>query len=75
MTLIGMPEAARRIGASRSSIKRTLDNAGVPLIAINGKAFAVDEGDLAGFLSARPANYKLGRPRGSKNKPKEEKNE
>lgn len=59
------------VGALRSSIKRTLENAGVPLIAIDGKASAVDENDLARFLAHRPANYKLGGPPGSKNKPRE----
>ena len=67
--LIGMPEAARRAGASRSSIKRTLENGGVPIVQINGKAHAVEEGDLAVFLASRPEGYRKGRPAGSKNKP------
>jgi hypothetical protein len=69
MTLIGMPEAGKRAGVSAASILRSLRNAEVPLVAINGKAFAVEETDLQSFLTKR-GDYKFGRPPGAKNKPK-----
>ncbi len=72
MTLIGMPEAARRAGVSRNSIKRALDNAGIPLVEINGKAFAVEDSDLATFIAARGVSPGRGRPAGAKNKAKEQ---
>ena len=70
MSLIGMPEAARRSGVSPTSIRRALANAGVPLVEINAKAKAVEEADLAAFIAKRAENgyAGFGRPRGAKNK-------
>ena len=73
MTLIGMPEAARRAGVSPTSIRRALMNAGVALVEINAKAKAVEETDLQAFMESRakigyPGGHR-GRPRGAKNKP------
>lgn len=69
MTLIGMPEAARQAGTARNTIKRALENAGVPLVKINERAFAVEEHDFAVYLAQRPSNYQgRGRPLGAKNK-------
>lgn len=69
-----MPEAARRAGVTPTSIKRALANASVPLIRINAKAIAVEDSDLEAFMACRQRQGYLGkgRPRGAKNKPKEQ---
>ena len=74
MTLIGMPEAGRRLGVSSRSAKRALRDAGVTLHAINERALAVEEADLETFVAQRlETGYGgRGRPPGSKNKPKSE---
>ncbi len=52
--VIGMPEAARRAGYTRGgSVQRALEKAGVKLVKINEKAFAVEESDLEAFLLNR----------------------
>jgi hypothetical protein len=71
MTLIGMPDVAKRMGVSVKSAKRTLKNAQVPLVAINSRALAVEEDDLAAFLAERSGYAGRGRPGGARNKPKE----
>ena len=73
MTLIGMPEAGRRLGVSSKSAKRALKDAGITLHAINERALAVEESDLDAFVMQRTnAGYAgRGRPPGSKNKPKD----
>jgi len=65
MALLGMPEAGTRLGVSGDSAKRALTNAGVPLVRINQKAWAVEEADLQAFIAARQeASYSgRGRPR------------
>lgn len=63
-----MPEAARRAGVSRSSIKRSLENEGFTLVQINERAFAVEEADLAAYIEKRGRNPGAGRPPGAKNK-------
>lgn len=67
MELLGMPEAARRMGVSTLSARRALLNAGVPLIKINERAYAIKEEDLTAFIAARQAvGYSgRGRPRGA----------
>ena len=74
MTLIGMPEAGRRLGVSGRSAKRALKDAGILLHAINERALAVDESDLEAFILQRAeTGYNgRGRPPGSKNKLKSE---
>jgi hypothetical protein len=47
---------------TRDGLRRSLVNAGVPLVRINAKALAVEETDLAAHLARRP-NYTFGRPR------------
>jgi hypothetical protein len=61
--VIGMPEAARRLGVARTSAIRALTNAGVPLVRINQKALAVEETDLEAFVAGRAAYGGRGRPR------------
>jgi len=70
MTLIGMPEAARRAGMTPDGIRRALMNAGVRLTRINAKAVAVDESALADFVRGRGVSPGRGRPLGAKNRPK-----
>ena len=70
MTLIGMPEAAKRAGMTPSGIRVALMNAGVSLTRINAKAIAVDETDLAAFVESRGESPGRGRPQGAKNKAK-----
>ena len=63
MVLIGIAEAARRSGVTVDGMRRGLKDAGVTLVAISPRAFAVEETDLAAFLASRPAGYKgRGRP-------------
>jgi hypothetical protein len=68
MGTIGMSEAARRMGVAPNSARRSLQNAGVPLIVISARAYAVDEEVLAAFLKTRPEYKGRGRPPGAKNK-------
>ncbi len=72
MALIGMPEAGRRLGVSGDSAKRSLENAGVPLVRINAKAWAVEEKDLESFSKGRSGYAGRGRPSGSKNRLKQQ---
>lgn len=60
--LIGMPEAARRLGVSSTSARRALLNAGVPLVHINARALAVSERDLAALVASRAGYAGRGRP-------------
>ena len=72
MGLIGMKEAALRIGIGPNAARLALMNAGVPLVVISVRSFAVDEEDLAAYIASRPSGYKgRGRPPGAKNKPKD----
>ncbi len=73
MAVIGMGEAARRLGMTTpNAALRALRAAGVPLVAISTRANVVEEADLAAFIAQRPPGYKgRGRPPGAKNKPKE----
>jgi hypothetical protein len=66
MELLGMPEAARRMGVSTLSARRALLNAGVPLIRVNERAYAVTAENFAAFLAARQAVGYKGRGRPSK---------
>lgn len=62
--LVGMPDAAKRLGLSNGdSARRALRNAGIPLVQINQKAFAVDEDALAAFVQKRAEYRGMGRPR------------
>lgn len=63
--LIGMAEAGKRLGVATSSALRALSNAGVKIVQLSEKAYAVEESDLNDFIAARQANgYKgRGRPR------------
>lgn len=58
-----MPEAGRRAGVSSASILRSLRNAGVTVVTINSRAYAVDEAEFAAFLEER-GELKPGRPTG-----------
>ena len=67
MALIGMSEAARRMGLSNAtSARRSLQNAGVRLEAIHARAFAVEESDLEAYIQKRAAmgGFTPGRPEG-----------
>lgn len=61
--LIGMPEAGKRLGVSADSARRSLVNAGVPLVRINARALAVEEKDLEAFQAKRATYRGMGRPR------------
>ena len=70
MTLIGMTEAGKRAGMTRPGIRRALQTAGVALVEIHRKAYAVEETDLAAFIAVRGQSPGAGRPRGAKSKTK-----
>lgn len=67
MALIGMSEAARRAGVTTDGIRRALQNAGVPLVEVTARAYAVEETDLQAFLDSR-GKLTPGRPRKVKSK-------
>lgn len=69
MALIGMPEAARRLGVHPDAAKRTLVNAGVALVQINAKAYAVEEAAVARLIAEREARGIRGRGRPRKSVP------
>jgi hypothetical protein len=59
-----MAEAARRAGVQGADvIRKSLRNAGVPLVAISQRAFAVEEANLEAYLASRGGELKTGRPR------------
>ena len=60
MGLIGMGEAARRIGVRPNSARRSLQNAGVPLVEISSRSYAVDEEAFEAFVKARCGNFARG---------------
>lgn len=72
MALIGMPDAGKELGISPTNAKRTLESAGIALVQINGKAWAVEEKDLQAFKSVFRKRMKGYSGRG---RPKEPKNE
>lgn len=59
--LLGMPEAGRRMGCTADAILERLKTANVPLMRINGRAWAVRTTDLEAFASQPPR--RRGRPR------------
>ena len=62
-----MSEAARRMGVSNAtSARRSLQNAGVGLVAIHARAYAVEETDLQTYMVKRAAagGFGPGRPDG-----------
>ena len=64
MGLIGMTEAARRMGVKNNvSALRALRNAGVPLQRVMEKAMGVEESDLAVYLAKVGENRGKGRPK------------
>ncbi len=71
VTLIGMPEAAKRINdrlgmrLNAKSVKRTLRSASLTLVPINKRALAIEDSDIEAFiLSREKAEYSgRGRPR------------
>ncbi len=63
MQLIGMPEAGRRLGVSSDSARRALANAGVQMLRVNARAWAVSEKDLKTFMESRADYAGRGRPR------------
>ncbi len=65
MQLIGMPEAGRRLGVSSDSARRALVNAGVHMLRVNTRAWAVSEKDLKAFIESRAGYVGRGRPRES----------
>jgi hypothetical protein len=71
MTMIGMKEAAQRMGVRRTSALRALRAAGVPITEISVRAFAVELSAFEAFMATRPPIEGPGRPKGAKNKPKE----
>jgi hypothetical protein len=63
MGLIGLPEAARRMDVRNSSTAKTsLERGGVNLQKINGRAWGVEESDLAKYIAER-GEFKRGRPK------------
>jgi hypothetical protein len=67
MALIGMAEAAKRAKVSGAKAIRTaLQNAGIPLVTISQRAFAVEEADLEAYIASRGGTLKPGRPRKNK---------
>ena len=73
MALIGMGEAGRRLGVTSNSARRALQNANVPLVKISDRVHAIEETDLEAFVKKRGESPGTGRPKGAKNKPKDEK--
>lgn len=75
MGLIGMSEAAVRLGLSGSvAALRALRAAGVPLVTIHARAFAVEESDLAPLIAKRAGYSGRGRPEGTTGIKKRKKN-
>jgi hypothetical protein len=62
MSLLGMPEAGKRLGISGDSARRAFVNAGIPLVKINERAWAVTEEDLNAFKVLRTGYVGRGRP-------------
>jgi hypothetical protein len=70
MALIKMGAAARRAGAgSTNTIRRALNAAGIPLVAISPGNFGVEEEDLNSFLQKREDDKALARANGEGAKP------
>lgn len=65
MTLIGIKNAAERMGVTITGARIALLRDGVPLTAIAGNAYAVDESDLAAYIAQRGGAdaIRRGRPR------------
>lgn len=59
--LLGMPEAGKRVGCSTDAILERLKTANVPMIRVNGRAWAVWASDLEALTSQPPR--RRGRPR------------
>jgi len=71
MALLGMPTAAELAGMSRAGLLKALQNDEMmkaKLVAINGRAWAIDENDLSQWIKRRGYAPGAGRPRGAKNK-------
>lgn len=68
MALIGLSEAAKRLGVHAKSAQRTLEEAGVPLVRIHARAFAVEEANLERVIQDRAARGINGPGRPRKNK-------
>lgn len=66
MPLLGIPTAAKMMGVSADSARRSLQRGGVPLIKINERALAVEERHLRAFIESRCDYPGRGRPVGSK---------
>lgn len=60
--LLGMPEAGKRMGCSAQTMYKRLTTANVPLIRVNGRAWAVWATDLETFRNAGQVRGR-GRPR------------
>ena len=68
-----MGEAAKRMGlANATSARRSLQNAGLPLVVISARSFAVEESALATYMAQRAAagGFAPGRPGGIHTKKK-----
>lgn len=61
--LLGMPDAGLILGCTSGNARLRLKAAGVPLVRINGKAWAVLAKDLEEFAAKPPRP--VGRPRKS----------
>jgi hypothetical protein len=81
-----MPAAGEKMGISGDSAKRALARAGVPLVQINSRAYAVEERDLKRFIEQReaagysgrgrpPGSFKVTSPRSKAHKEKKESTE
>ena len=52
--LIGMSEAAKRLGlGSTTAVRELLKRNSVPLVEIHARAYAVEESDLEAFMKVR----------------------
>jgi len=68
MTMIGMKEAAERMGVKRTSALRALRNAGLTITTLGARFVAVERAAFEAFMVNRPQINGQGRPKGSKNR-------
>jgi hypothetical protein len=66
MALIGIPEAALRMGITHGGARAALKNAAVTLVKINERALAVEEAEVQKYIEERGGVVRVGRPRKTK---------